>query len=144
MFDRFEPLSVRHRRRRVRRHLRSLSPGRSEPAGVCAADFDGDGIGDASDNCPQAPNPDQDDGDDDGTGDACTNDTDGDGLPNGSDECRLLPNPKQRDTNGDGVGNRCWSDRDRDGVADRLDACPDRYNLPRTPCARKSATTASN
>lgn len=34
-------------------------------------DADGDGIADASDNCPQVPNPDQADSDGDGLGDAC-------------------------------------------------------------------------
>jgi hypothetical protein len=36
-------------------------------------DADGDGIPDATDNCPQAPNPDQTDADGDGIGDACDN-----------------------------------------------------------------------
>jgi len=34
-------------------------------------DSDGDGVGDAGDNCPSVPNPTQADGDNDGTGDAC-------------------------------------------------------------------------
>ena len=34
-------------------------------------DSDGDGIGDACDNCPDDPNPDQADDDGDGTGDPC-------------------------------------------------------------------------
>ncbi len=35
------------------------------------ADADGDGVGDAGDNCPSVPNPTQADADNDGTGDAC-------------------------------------------------------------------------
>jgi len=38
---------------------------------VVASDGDGDGIPDASDNCPGTPNPSQDDADGDGIGDAC-------------------------------------------------------------------------
>lgn len=38
---------------------------------IVAPDADGDGIPDADDNCPQTPNPDQADADNDGTGDAC-------------------------------------------------------------------------
>ncbi len=34
-------------------------------------DYDGDGIDDRCDNCIAVPNPDQYDGDNDGTGDAC-------------------------------------------------------------------------
>ncbi len=43
-------------------------------------DIDGDGIPNAADNCPTAPNPDQADADADGKGDAC-------------DPCPLAPNP---------------------------------------------------
>jgi MYXO-CTERM domain-containing protein len=50
-------------------------------------DGDGDGIGDASDNCVDVANPDQEDGDGDGIGDACDEDLDGgpggDGGPDG-------------------------------------------------------------
>jgi hypothetical protein len=35
------------------------------------ADADGDGLGDACDNCPDTPNTDQTDSDGDGAGDAC-------------------------------------------------------------------------
>jgi Bacterial TSP3 repeat/Thrombospondin type 3 repeat len=72
------------------------------------ADTDGDGIPDASDNCPAIPNPGQADSDGDGIGDACDSandgnlDTDGDGLTN-AQEVALGTSPTNPDTDGDGV-----------------------------------------
>lgn len=57
-------------------------------------DTDGDGVPDASDNCPNTPNPDQEDGDSDTVGDAC-------------DNCPNTPNPGQENTDGDEWGNAC-------------------------------------
>ena len=87
------------------------------------ADTDGDGIGDARDNCPVTPNPEQadgtatgegtrattacrsnpnqEDGDGDGIGDACEDD-DADGWPNSRDNCPVVANSDQRDSDGDG------------------------------------------
>ncbi|MDQ7029667.1 MAG: M4 family metallopeptidase [Ardenticatenia bacterium] len=92
------------------------------------ADSDGDGAGDACDNC-ERPNPDQRDTDGDGIGDFCDSDDDNDGicdsggpLPDGTpgtppggcnpgpgrvDNCPLLPNPLQIDIDDNGTGLLC-------------------------------------
>ena len=70
-------------------------------------DSDGDGICDGKDICPVDPNPEQEDMDLDGKGDACDDDIDGDGWPNEVEEkCATDPRdptsyPKDRD--GDGI-----------------------------------------
>jgi len=68
--------------------------------GVCdqpSLDGDGDGAGDACDNCASDFNPGQQDTEADGVGDAC-------------DNCPLeTPNPDQMDTDGDGIGDACDS-----------------------------------
>ncbi len=53
-----------------------------------------DGVGNACDNCPDTPNPGQEDEDADSVGDAC-------------DNCPVTPNKDQKDTDGDGVGDAC-------------------------------------
>ncbi|MBM4352172.1 MAG: hypothetical protein FJ109_00005 [Deltaproteobacteria bacterium] len=78
----------------------------------CCYDADGDGLpggfippgvvgcpsmGTEEDNCPFAPNPDQEDADMDGIGDAC-------------DNCPDTVNPTQWDVNGDGIGDACEAD----------------------------------
>jgi uncharacterized repeat protein (TIGR01451 family) len=127
----------------------SFNKGRYYPG---QADSDGDGIGDARDNCPGISNPGQEDFDGDGIGDACDPDDDNDGIcdpgvvdqscsgsdscPNDPDNdadedgvcgdvdnCPNEPNPGQEDADGDGIGDAC-ADRDGDGVFDADDACP--------------------
>ncbi len=106
--------------------------------GACGGDPDGDGVDDfCGDNCPDDPNPGQEDCDGDGEGDACEADTDqngdsdGDGVCNSVDNCPTVPNPGQEDTDGDGAGDSCDpcpfdtnNDSDSDGVCDSVDQCP--------------------
>ena len=99
---------------------------RPECFGVQATkDTDGDGIGDATDNCPAVPNPDQRDLDGDRFGNACDPDIDGDNLLNPADNCPEVPNPDQRDADRNGVGDACSTDRDGDRIQDSADRCPD-------------------
>ncbi len=64
------------------------------PVGGGGVDGDGDGVPDANDNCPLAPNAGQADADADGRGDAC-------------DNCPAVANANQADADGDGVGDAC-------------------------------------
>jgi large repetitive protein len=113
---------------------------------VSALDSDGDGIPDATDNCPHVFNPvrpldngEQGDADHDGVGDACDpcpldantaactavnpDDRDHDGVPNASDNCPDIPNPDQADDDHDGKGNAC-------------DACPTDPNMGSANCPK--------
>ncbi len=92
-----------------------------------ADDNDGDGIPNASDNCPDVFNPirpidndAQPDADDDGLGDPCDptplpDDLDGDGVANSADNCPFDSNSNQADDDGDDKGDVC-------------DFCPEDYN----------------
>ena len=111
---------------------------------LAAGDMDGDGIGDAEDNCPRVFNPirpvdngSQGDFDMDGVGDVCDvcpldpdtetctppdpNDRDGDDVPDTMDNCPGTPNPMQED-------------RDMDDKGDVCDACPDDPNPGAASC----------
>ncbi len=106
------------------------------PEVVCvgAGDDDVDGLCNPRDNCPEASNPDQEDFDGDGTGDACDDDDDNDGEPDASDNCPLAINPEQVDLDMDGVGDICdncpatvnpgQDDSDNEGVGDLCDCAP--------------------
>jgi cytosine/adenosine deaminase-related metal-dependent hydrolase len=99
---------------------------------ISAADPDGDGIPDASDNCPTVFNPIrpidngvQADVDSDDVGDACDTtpvgtDVDGDGTPNATDRCPILDDD-QTDTDADGKGDACES---CDDVPNPILGCP--------------------
>jgi hypothetical protein len=71
-------------------------------------DADADGVCDDVDNCPSDYNPGQEDGDGDGTGDACdgcgTADADLDGICDALDSCPAVYNPGQENTDGDAEG----------------------------------------
>jgi large repetitive protein len=114
-------------------------------SGVASAtDNDGDGIPNASDNCPDTFNPirpldngAQADHDSDGDGDVCDpcplnpnttscsafnpDDQDSDGVPNLTDNCPTIYNPDQT------------ADADADGKGDACDSCP-RPNPGSAPC----------
>jgi endonuclease G len=91
-------------------------------------DEDGDGVPDASDNCPSTANPDQADFDHDGAGNVCDADDDNDGQTD-ADEIACGSDPqnntsKATDTDGDNSPDCVDNDDDNDGVPDAADAFP--------------------
>jgi len=88
------------------------------------SDSDGDGVPDATDNCPLVANPTQANNDGDSQGDACDTDDDNDGVGDTTDNCPLMSNPNQANNDGDAQGDVCDTDDDNDGVGDTTDNCP--------------------
>lgn len=94
---------------------------------ACDADDDNDSVNDlglsglALDNCRTTPNPDQEDFDSDGFGDACEN-SDSDSHLDAADNCKAVANENQADVDSDGQGDVC-DDSDSDGVVDAEDNC---------------------
>jgi PKD repeat protein len=92
-------------------------------------DLDGDGVPDASDNCPNVSNQDQAMSFIDAAhnphllGNACNADMDGDGITDAVDNCPGVANADQLDRDGDLVGDACDSDGDGDGIPDTEDNC---------------------
>ncbi len=70
-------------------------------------DTDGDGVADATDNCPLISNSGQENTDADSQGNACDTDDDNDSVADVTDNCPLNANADQADTDADGVGNVC-------------------------------------
>ena len=91
-------------------------------------DRDGDGLLDLDDNCPNDPNPGQQDADQDDQGDICDPDDDGDGVNDETDNCPDLANTSQDDLDQDSQGNACDPDLDGDGIANESDNCPNVAN----------------
>jgi hypothetical protein len=74
---------------------------------AAGTDFDGDGVTDDKDNCPEIANTDQSDNDRDALGDACDPDDDNDGVMDEDDNCPFVSNADQKDSDNDGVGDAC-------------------------------------
>ena len=76
---------------------------------ACDPDIDNDEVLNKDDNCPDKPNPEQEDRDDDGVGDVCDNCVDG-------------HNPDQNDDNQNFIGDACeiGEDLDKDGFVGRI------------------------
>lgn len=91
---------------------------------VHAPDPDGDLVSICEDNCPNTPNPDQADVDNNGIGDACEGDEDEDDVIDRFDNCPEVPNTDQGDIDEDGTGDVCDDDIDGDDLLNDDDNCP--------------------
>ena len=83
-------------------------PALSVVAVVGSTDTDGDGVPDASDNCPNDVNTDQLNTDGDAAGNVCDTDDDNDGMPDSFETTyglNPLVNDAAADNDGDGVSN---------------------------------------
>jgi Tol biopolymer transport system component len=87
-------------------------------------DTDMDTVGDACDNCPTVANTDQANTDGDAQGNACDPDDDNDGVVDEMDNCPLAANADQANNDGDAQGDVCDPDDDNDGINDTIDNCP--------------------
>ena len=93
-----------------------------------SGDYDGDDVDDLIDNCPLDSNPNKEDWNNDGVGDACQ-DFDKDGKLDVEDNCPSIWNEDQKDKDGDGKGDFCDEDIDGDTILNEYDNCPYVENL---------------
>ncbi len=113
----------------------------------CLPDADGDGVPDSTDNCPNAPNPNQANVVHPMTpaGDACE-DPDGDSVMDAVDNCPNVANPGQANQDGDAFGDACdncptvatpWTVPTGDTDCDGFSSAVETYmgTLPATACA---------
>ncbi len=89
-------------------------------------DSDGDTMHDGCDSCVGFANPQQDDADGNGVGDACQacasgTDPDADNVCSAADNCVTAANTGQEDFDSDGAGDACDADDDNDGLADEVE-----------------------
>jgi len=101
--------------------------------GIDPDDADDDGVPDATDNCPNAHNPAQEDADPDPNGMA-------DGFGDICDNCPGAFNPGQEDLDFDGVGDLCDRDVDNDLIPDDFDGDPNTS----APCTGGVATACDD
>ena len=91
----------------------------------CAADADGDGVADNTDNCPNAANPLQENNDGDAQGDICDDDNDNDGLTD-IEEKNFDGNPAYNPATDI---NPLSDNTDADAYIDSLDPVPLNFNF---------------
>jgi outer membrane protein OmpA-like peptidoglycan-associated protein len=101
---------------------RTAEASSAAPGCMTTPDRDGDGIGDAVDQCPDAAEDKDGDRDTDGCPD--DGDRDKDTIPDSRDRCPDEPEDKDGDQDEDGCPD-LLVDRDGDGIADTADACID-------------------
>lgn len=118
-----------------------VDPGETDPLnpdsdfdGICDGPgwgFPGNSCRRPLDNCPLVNNPEQEDRDEDGIGDACdanpdmwlgSVDSDKDGIVDSDDNCPWIANPSQVDFDQDTVGDPCDPDDDNDGLDDATES----------------------
>lgn len=104
-------------------------------------DSDGDGIRDGDDNCPTVLNPNQEDTNGNGVGDACETDSDGDSVPDSQDNCPAVSNADQADADGDGVGDAC--DPVVNDDPETAYVCGDSDDAPFTPITDRGTDSAT-
>jgi len=96
--------------------LSPCAPGKYELGKCPHLDYDGDGIPDGKDKCPETPGIPEEDG-------CPAKDTDGDGIDDHLDRCPYEAGPPENDG--------CpWPDSDGDGIPDNEDACPHEPGIP--------------